>query len=192
MQKVKFYRAIEDMATDGKKIRGTALVFDSWSKDLGGFRELIHREAVTPSLIEQSDIQLNVDHDPTKMLARSKYGNGSLRLFITDRGLEFETDVPDTQLGHDMVVMLERKDYSQCSFCFTLPDNYNGYWHRDASDNLVREIERFDKLWDVSIVYNPAYDETEASARQMRSIAGVMDKMTILEKSIETIYCGRD
>ena len=187
----KIYRSVDSIKSDGKKIRGTAVVFESWSKDLGGFREIIRREAAVPGLIEASDIQLNVDHDPSKMLARCKHGSGSLRIFITERGIEFETDIPDTQLGHDMQVMLERGDYSQCSFCFTIPSEGGEHWFRDANNSLCREILNFEQLFDVSIVYNPAYDETEASARQMRQ-AGIMDKMTILENEILTIYCGKD
>ncbi len=187
----KIYRSVDSIQSDGKKIRGTAVVFNSWSKDLGGFREIIRREAVTPGLIEASDIQLNVDHDPSKMLARCKNGKGSLRINVTERGIEFETDVPDTQLGHDMQVMLERGDYSQCSFCFTLPAEGGERWFRDESNALCREITNFSQIFDVSIVYNPAYDETEASARQLQEV-GIMEKLTILENEIKTIYCGKD
>jgi len=186
METRKIYRSVQEMRAEGKKIRGLACATESWSKDLGGFREIIHRSALTPELLATSDIMLNVDHDTSKVLARSKFGKGSLRCFITDRGLEFETEAPATQLGRDMLVMLERGDYSQCSFCFSLPVDDEGFWHRNEAGELVREISKFDRLYDVSIVYDPAYDATEADARS-RAVVSAFTHLDLLEKEINSI-----
>jgi len=183
MKNEKIYRSISEMRATGKTISGVACVVESWSKDLGGFKELIKREALTEDLINKSDIMLNVDHNPEKVLARSKFGQGSLRLFITERGLEFSTEAPDTQLGHDVLVMLERGDYSQCSFCFSLGEDY---WYQDAEGQLCREIKSFDKLFDVSIVYDPAYEATKVDARSADKVA-VMAKLDALEQEINNI-----
>lgn len=185
MSKERIYRSISEMRTSGKTISGVACVVESWSKDLGGFRELIKREALTEELINKSDIMLNVDHNPEKVLARSKFGKGSLRLFITERGLEFTTEAPDTQLGRDVLVMLERGDYSQCSFCFSLGEG-SDYWYQDANGQLCREIKSFDKLYDVSIVYDPAYDATQVDARST-SLVAVFAHLNELEKEINSI-----
>lgn len=183
---VKIYRSVHEMRADGKKIRGIACVTESWSKDLGGFREKINRGALTDELLMSSDVMLNVDHDTSKVLARSKFGKGSLRLFITDRGLEFETEAPDTQLGRDILVMLERGDYSQCSFCFSLPPNDEGLWYRNEQNEWCREITNFDKLYDVSIVYDPAYDATSVDARSM-AVVKALTHLDMLEKEILNI-----
>jgi HK97 family phage prohead protease len=129
---------------------------------------------------------LNVDHDVSKVLARSKFGRGSLRLFKTARGLEFETEAPDTQLGRDMLVMLERGDYSQCSFCFSLPAQDADVWYRNENNELCREIRNFDKLYDVSIVYDPAYDMTEVDARSS-AVVSAFTHLDLLEKEINSI-----
>lgn len=187
MQKAtKIYRSVHEMRAEGKTIRGVACVTNSWSKDLGGFREIIKPEALTDDLLVRSDVMLNVDHDVSKVLARSKFGKGSLRLFKTERGLEFETEAPDTQLGRDMLVMLERGDYSQCSFCFSLPAEDADIWYRNENNELCREIRNFDKLYDVSIVYDPAYDMTEVDARST-SVVKAFAHLDLLEKEINTI-----
>lgn len=186
--KERIYRAVESMETDGRTIRGVAVVTNSWSKDLGGFRELIKPEALTDDLIKKSDIMLNVDHDPSKILARSRYGKGSLRVFKTDRGLEFETTAPNTTLGNDMIEMLKRGDYSQCSFCFTLPkDESCQRWYNNANGELCREISQFDRLYDVSVVYDPAYDATYVDARSAQMVE-LNKKLNDLEKLIHDIF----
>lgn len=188
MQKI--YRNIEKLdALKGRTIRGLAAVTGSWSKDLGGFREMIRPEALTEELIQNSDVMLNVDHDPSKVLARSRRGSGSLKLSVTSRGLEFETEAPQTQLGSDILEMLKRGDYSQCSFCFTLPEEDADVWYRDTNGMLCREIKKFDRLWDVSVVYDPAYDATYADARSTEMV-NRFSKFDLLENEISSIYIG--
>lgn len=189
MQKI--YRSIQKLeAPQGRTIRGLAAVTGSWSKDLGGFRELIQPGAIDEDLVNRSDVMLNVDHDPSKVLARSRRGSGSLKLSVTSRGLEFETEAPATQLGNDMLEMLKRGDYSQCSFCFTLPDEDADVWYRDSDGMLCREIKKFDRLWDVSVVYDPAYDATYADARSTEMVQR-FSKLDLLEKEITSIYTGK-
>lgn len=187
MQKVvKIYRKVEDIEVhQDRSIRGLACVTGAWSKDLGGFREMIRPEALTEDLIARSDIMLNVDHDPSKVLARSRHGAGSLKLKITSRGLEFYTKAPNTTLGNDMLEMLSRGDYSQCSFCFSLPADDADVWYNEDGV-LKREIKNFDKLYDVSIVYDPAYDQTYVDARSAEKV-GIMTRLSELENEILSI-----
>lgn len=187
MKAEKIYRKIEQMeAVEGRTIRGLACVTGAWSKDLGGFREMIRPEALTEDLIKRSDVQLNVDHDPKSVLARSRFGAGSLKLTLTGRGLEFETEAPRTSLGEDMLEMLKRGDYSQCSFCFSLPEKDADEWYQ-KDGQLCREIKNFDRLWDVSIVYDPAYDQTFVDARSMDKVK-IMQHLQELENEINNIY----
>lgn len=73
MSKV-LYRAISELRSvdnaDSRTITGYAVVFDTWSRDLGGFYEIIRKSAITEELIKQSDIIMNVNHDDDKMVAR--------------------------------------------------------------------------------------------------------------------------
>lgn len=187
MENNRIYRSVAEMRTDGRKIVGVAAVTNAWSKDLGGFREMIRPEAFTQELIDRSDIMLNVDHDPSKVLARSRFGSGSLKLTITDRGLEFYTEAPNTSLGNDMLEMLRRGDYSQCSFCFSMPSEDADIWYKNESGELCREIKSFDRLYDVSVVYDPAYDQTSVDARSA-DLVGIFSRLDRLENEIKSIF----
>jgi hypothetical protein len=181
----KIYRKIDSFESTGRTIRGLAVSVGTWSKDLGGFREMIAPEALTDDLILNSDVMLCVDHDPSKVLARSKYGKGSLNLRITPRGLEFETEAPQTTLGNDMLEMIKRQDYSQCSFCFTI----SGEEWKNEDDITYRTITKIDRLFDVSIVYDPAYDATSVDVRS-NAVLSTLTKLNTLEREILSIYVG--
>jgi len=59
---------------ENRIISGRAVVFNSWSRDLGGFTELIRPEAITQELVENSDIVMCLNHDENQMLARCRSG----------------------------------------------------------------------------------------------------------------------
>ena len=107
MSKV-LYRAISELRsnTESRTITGYAIVFESWSRDLGGFYEIIRKGAITQELINRSDVIMNVNHDNDKMVARSVNGEGTLKLTLDDIGLRFEFDAPPTSLGEELLFPL--------------------------------------------------------------------------------------
>jgi len=109
-------RAATDIGVHGRQIRGYAIVFDTLSADLGGFRELITPDAVDRTLRERLDVRALVDHDASKVLGRTTAG--TLRLAKDDRGLRVEIDPPDTTVGRDVVALVQRGDVTGMSFAF--------------------------------------------------------------------------
>lgn len=172
----KIYRSLQTVKNNGRHIHGTAVVFDSWSVDLGGFREIIRREALTQDIIDASDVMANLDHKEDYVMARSKFGQGNLVLTLTERGLDFDFDCPETAKGEELLQHVKRGEYDSCSFCFTLsPDGDR--WYTENGE-LRREIVKFDKIWDVAIVYTPAYEATSVDARSKRMLSA----LTTLDK----------
>ena len=55
-------------------LRGTAVVFNSPSLDLGGFVEIIRPQAVERTLREKIDLRALVDHDTGKVIGRLTAG----------------------------------------------------------------------------------------------------------------------
>lgn len=151
---------------DGKRrIVGYAAVFNSLSEDLGGFREIIRPGAFAAALAG-ADVRLVVNHDPSLILGRTK--SGTLRLSEDSRGLRYEADPPDTQTARDYLTSIERGDLSESSFRFYMFEDPNeGQAWRSEPTGVVREITKFRKIDDVSIVAYPAYRATEVSVRTL-------------------------
>src|SRR5690348_17208033 len=106
---------------DEMSLVGYAALFNSESKDLGGFRERIAPGAFTRTLKEGGDVKALVNHDPNQVLGRTK--NGTLKLEQDDRGLKFRVKLnPQSQAHRDLHASIARGDLDECSFAFTCPD----------------------------------------------------------------------
>lgn len=156
-----------EFRADGKagKLRGTAAVFNSLSEDLGGFREQIAPGAFA-SALASSDVRALYNHDANMVLGRTSAG--TLRLMETDKGLEFEVDLPDTSYARDLMACMQRGDINQCSFGFSIGED-GDTWQRDAAGMWTRTICNVSRLYDVSPVTYPAYPETECALRSLRA-----------------------
>jgi uncharacterized protein len=139
------------------KITGYAAVFDKRSDDLGGFTEYV-RSGCFSKTIRESDIKALYNHDPNYVLGRNKAG--TLKLDEDAVGLRMSIDPPDTQWARDLMTSIKRGDVDQCSFGFkTVKDA----WRTEDGMNCRDLLEC--RLFDVSVVTNPAYPQTSAQVR---------------------------
>lgn len=151
--------------TEKPKIRGRAVVYNRWSADLGGFKEIIE-----PGFFEnvlKDDVRALWNHNTDLVLGRTR--SGTLLLADTESGLDVEIDPPDTQIGRDAVVSIGRRDVNQMSFGFTVKSG-GDKWERDQRTGAItRRLLRggCETLFDVSPVTYPAYAQTSVSARSM-------------------------
>ena len=53
----------------------------------------------------------------------------------------------------------------KCSFAFTIADEGDD-WSKDENDRYIRRIRSINKLYDVSVVTTPAYQDTEVVLSQ--------------------------
>lgn len=152
---------------DSRTVKGRAVVFNAWSEDLGGFREKIAPGALD-GVIERSDIFALLDHRRDRgILGRSKRGDQvSLRLNVTDAGLDYEFEAPETALGNELLSCIERGEIDGSSFAFTVLEDQ---WER-VGDEYQRTITKIDELYDVSPVYSPAYSQTTCDLRGLESL----------------------
>ena len=158
---------IEFREAESRKVEGYASVFNSRSKDLGGFTEIIDPAAFN-GVIERSDVLALLNHDQDRgVLARSRKGVGSLTLTVDERGLHYSFDAPNTALGNELVEGLKRGDISTSSFAFTVAGER---WDKDEDGRYVRTITQIDKLYDVSPVYNEAYEDTTVALRSLDAV----------------------
>jgi HK97 family phage prohead protease len=144
-----------------RTIEGYAIVCNSESEDLG-FREVIAPEALV-GIIEKSDCLMLLEHDRKKgILARSKYGKGSLSLEVDDNGLKFRFTCPNTAIGDEAYEGVKRGDYQNCSFAFVADQDE---WTKKDNGEYLRTIRSFKYIKDCSIVAEPAYGATSVSCR---------------------------
>lgn len=167
-------------------VSGYAVIFETWSNDLG-FYEKILRGAITDETIKRSDVICKLNHDDQKVLARSKYGEGSLILEVDEKGLKYTFESPRTQYGNELLEYLRRGEITGSSFAFTIAeggDEFSYQWpfDKDADPVLCREISKVDLLYDVSPVFYPAYKST--SVQNKRKLEEVELKSTEINNII--------
>jgi uncharacterized protein len=141
---------------------GHAAVFGqrTWigSRDYG-FWEQIDPVAFNKTLADGADVRFLINHDPNLLLARSTAG--TLKLSIDERGLVADADMAPTSYAADLAVLLERGDVTQMSFAFE-PIAWRSEVAEDGKPLITLTEVR---LWDVSAVTYPAYEQTDAGLR---------------------------
>lgn len=153
-------------AEDSRRIEGVAVVFNSWSRDLGGFQEIIRSSALTQELIDNSDVIANINHDDALMVARWNRGNGTLNLELKEDGLHFSYDAPETERGNQLLWDIRHRNITECSFAFSLPANDTCQrWFRGEDGGLKREIFEIGGIYDVAVVNLAAYPATSVDNR---------------------------
>lgn len=187
----KIYRSATDLSAnnDSRIIEGIAVSFNTWSRDLGGFTEIIRSGAITQELIDNSDVVMCVNHDENKMVARSRNGKGTLLLELREDGLHFMFEAPSTQLGDELLYNVRNGNLFECSFAFSIDGKDAGSekWYRTDSNELKREIIKINGLYDCSIVTHAAYPATSCSARAAEVKANIEEIDKALDVTLNEI-----
>ena len=145
----------DSQTSKGKTISGYAIVWNSPSKDLGGFTEIVTPKALDG--VDLSNVLMLNNHDYTQVLASVKAG--TLTLETDDKGLHFIAQLPNTSFANDVYEEVQSGNVDSCSFGFDSDDNTDG-WTKDDDGNITRTINQVKSLFDVSVVAVPAYDDT--------------------------------
>ena len=149
-------RAAAEWRAAGRRLVGLAGPFER-AKEVKGFNEVIRRGAFKRGLASGTDVVGLVDHDPTRLLARTR--TRTLRLEETPRGLAFELDLPETRDAEDLLALAQRGDLGGMSIGFLIPRVGE---RRQARSRELVEVD----LREVSVVHSwPAYDGTSVAAR---------------------------
>lgn len=153
-------RSIEtDDGSEEMWVEGYAAVFDSPTVlfEMAGteYREQICSGAFDDC--QMDDVIFNYNHSG-HVFARTR--NKTLQLTIDDRGLLVRARLDGTEEGRNMYAEIKGGYIDRMSFSFTIReesfDSTNNQWN-------IRGIKR---LYDVSAVDIPAYDDTSINARK--------------------------
>lgn len=121
------------------------------------YREVIDRHALDETDME--DVIFNYDHEG-KIMARTR--NGTLWLTVDEKGLFARMRLDGTQAGREMYEEIKKGYVDKMSFMFSVDPAYDDY-DPEAHMWTIRKIER---LYDVSAVSFPAYEQTSLDARK--------------------------
>lgn len=174
------------MDGDTPVLEGYALVYEyrydvAGGPEAGGFTEVIARGAAAKSAGE-ADVRLLVNHDGVP-LARSKGGEGTLRLESDDIGLKVRAELdPSNPTVQELRSAMARGDLDQMSFAFRIPKGENRQeWSSDYSLRTIREVQ----LFDVSVVTYPANPATVAKLRNDEAPAEQADAPPATGRSLD-------
>lgn len=162
-------RSAMDGSDEPPHLVGHAAVFNSWSQDLGGFKERIIPGAFAKA-ITGSDVRALFNHDPNFILGRNR--SHTLTLAEDSSGLAFDILPPTNQTIRDLVLdPIERKDITQMSFAFQVIDDE---WRapKQSGGLLERDLKEV-RLFDISPVTFPAYLQTDVGLRSMAEGMGI-------------------
>lgn len=146
-----------DLSED-RRIRGHAIVFNSVSVNLGGFREIIKPEAVDRTLQEAADVRALWNHESGVVLGRTRAG--TLALTRDARGLKVDIDPPSW--AGPQLESIARGDVTGMSFGFHVIEDE---W-RDGDDGIPLRLVSDMRVSEVSIVTFPAYTATDVTVAQ--------------------------
>jgi HK97 family phage prohead protease len=145
---------------DGEKyIEGYFAVFGSNYELWPGASESIDHHAFDGALAD--DIRALIDHETRLVLGRNKAG--TLELKVDDRGLwgRIKLNQSDTD-AMNLYARVERGDVDQCSFGFDILDEKTEYREDGSVHWTILKV----KLYEVSCVTFPAYEDTSIAARK--------------------------
>lgn len=166
-----FREATPEQAAQGNlgTISGRAICFNAESQVLDEhgmtFREVVAPEACSMDFLNTQDIKINMLHNRELTFGRIKRGkSGNARLSVDERGVNFEVDVPNCDLGIRARELTKAGVYDGCSFEFW-PDQYD-VEEREGKVPLVRHTH-FRAITALTLGMDPAYLQTSLSAREL-------------------------
>lgn len=156
----KEYRSRTIPATENNTIEGYALNWNEY--DMGSFMERIDVNALGE--LRDYDVHALYNHDYDRVLARSKYGEGTLSLEQDQEGLKFRFDLPDTSTGNEVRTLVGRGDVDQASWAFTVKKER---WENVRSEKPTRVIEKIGEMYDISLTPRGANPTTSVALRSL-------------------------
>lgn len=161
--------------THGNILEGIPIVYDA-ETDIGGmWKEIIDRGALDQA--DLKDVRFLVNHDTESIpLARSRNNNenSTMQMTVEEDGLHVRVDL-DTEgnpRAKELYSAIRRQDVSGMSFMFTVKDDR---WEDVDSDYPTRHITALGKIFEVSAVTFPAYEQTSINARSVESGKASLD-----------------
>ena len=164
----------------GNFLEGRPIVYDSRT-DLGWYDEIIDKGALDKT--DLKDVRFLINHNTDMIpLARSRNNtvNSTMQLEVDDIGMKIRVDL-DTENNAEaksLYSAVERGDLDGMSFMFIADEDR---WEDIDTEHPTRHIVSFRKVFEVSAVTFPAYEETSIQAR------GLSEALDSAKESLENV-----
>ena len=146
---------------DAGIIEGMAAKVNSRA-NMGWFDEIIEPGAFDDIL--KDDVRALVNHDANLILARTS--SDTLKIWIDkDGNLRYSFKTPNRTYAKDLEDAVKSGDISQSSFAFTIREQAWEFAEEGTKENDLRKIIKLARLYDVSPVTFPAYEDTTVAKR---------------------------
>lgn len=164
----------------GHFLTGRPIVFNA-KTDLGWYDETIASGALDNA--DLKDVRFLINHNTDMIpLARSRNNNenSTMQLSIDEEGMmiRVDLDTENNSEARNLYSAVERGDLDGMSFMFTVEQDL---WDDPDSDHPSRTITKLGKIFEVSAVTFPAYEQTSISAR------GLSDALESAKESLESV-----
>ncbi|MGJ1042628.1 HK97 family phage prohead protease [Staphylococcus epidermidis] len=152
----------------GNFLEGRPIVYDSRT-DLGWYDEIIDKGALDNT--DLKDVRFLVNHNTDMIpLARSRNNtvNSTMQMTVDEQGMLIRVDL-DTENNAEaksLYSAVERGDIDGMSFMFVADEDR---WEDIDTDHPTRHIVSLRKVFEVSAVTFPAYEDTSIQARGLSS-----------------------
>jgi len=184
-ERIKRYYEIQEIrAVDptedepGAIIEGMAVPYGVRTTIGPWFEEIIMRGALDGC--DLKDVPLFIHHNSRAIpLARSRNNNSNstMQLMVKDTGLHFRAnlDTENNTEAKSLYSATKRKDVSGMSFSFSVKEEK---WLNLDTNMPTREIHKFKKIYEISALWNPQYEETNIAAARADAPDGI-DKLAL-------------
>jgi len=164
----------------GHYLSGRPIVYDA-TTDLGWYDERIAKGALDDA--DLRDIRFLINHNTDMIpLARSRNNNANstMQLSVDDEGMliRVDLDTENNTEARNLYSAVERGDLDGMSFMFVVGSDE---WDDIDSEHPTRTITKLSKVFEVSAVTFPAYEQTSISAR------GLSDALDSAKESLESV-----
>ena len=167
-------REVAEGEVQSRTIEGYAIIFDVESRILGDidglpyYREIIEPGAITEERLKEMDIKMTMYHNREKILARSRNGEGTLKLSVDEVGVKYSFEAPNTVDGDTAIELVKRGDLFGSSFMFWV--GMLDFTRERGKDGIyIHRVKHIRKIDDMTIAADPAYEQTTVAAREAYS-----------------------
>ena len=168
---------------ESREIEGRPIVFGVRSVNLTPWNptrkvyEILEPGCISRELLAKSDVILNLNHSNKVPDVLGRFRNSdkdTLSLVLRGDGVDCRCDLPKTNNANDTLELMKRGDITGMSFAFEddWEDSENGVSYEktndieDGKEVWLRHVKKITALYDVSIVTNPAYEQTTVGLRE--------------------------